>query len=200
MQTIKPGLYRRSLCFIGEGEDGMAGAEKKWIFFSLFVIFSSFFLVFFIPFKENCVFINNETNQVAAYLPLAESSFQIKYTHTIHLSDVIESYRVLQDNSLMATELEYEDFNIGMPSNAEKGERFVEKDGKYFIKDMQRKMPEFRLFIGDVEMELSLLTEHEKFDLKQTLERGTSYTVKVQRLSIFQQLKGENLSEQESAA
>ncbi|MGI2327406.1 DUF1850 domain-containing protein [Planococcus sp. YIM B11945] len=178
----------------------MASLMKKRTFYFFLGLLASFFLLMFMPLKENYVFINNENNQVAAYLPLTDLSFQIKYTHTIHLSDVIESYQVLQDNTLMATELEYEDFNIGMPSNAEKGERFVEKDGKYFIKNMQRKMPEFRLFIGDVESELSLLTNHEKFDLKKTLERGTSYTVKVQRLSIFQQLKGESLSEQESAA
>lgn len=149
-----------------------------------------------IPLKTNFVFIDNETEKIAAYIPVTDNAFQIKYTHSIHLSEVLESYKVLSDNTLMITELEYEDFNIGMPSNAGEGENFVEKDGKYFIKNMTTELPEFRLFVGDVDAGLSFLIEETEIDLKKTLTRGKSYTFRVQRLTIFELLEGVNIHEQ----
>ncbi|WP_239457136.1 DUF1850 domain-containing protein [Planococcus versutus] len=141
------------------------------------------------------MFIDNESENLAAYIPLESRLFQIIYTHSIHLSEVIESYKVTDDGELMMTELEYEDFNIGMPSNAGEGETFVEKDGKYFIKNMTRKLPEFRLFVGDVDAGLSFKTKGSRVDLKGTLERGKSYTFRVERLSLFQLRKGVRIDE-----
>ena len=148
------------------------------------------------PMKKSYVFIDNKTEKLAGFLPLEETDFQIKYIHSIHLSEVLESYKVLPDNTLKLVELEYEDFNIGMPSNAGEGETFVEKDGKYFIKNMKRELADFRLFVGDVDAGLYFLTDEKEFDLKKTLDRGNSYTFRVQRLSAFQQLKGVKLDEQ----
>ncbi|RNF38495.1 DUF1850 domain-containing protein [Planococcus salinus] len=148
-----------------------------------------------IPLKKHYVFIDSETDRLTAFAPLVDTAFQIKYTHSIHLSNVLESYRVLEDNTLMATEVEYEDFNIGMPSNAGEGERFVEKDGSYFIKNMTTELPEFRLLVGDVDAGLSFIVDGKEIDLKKTLDRGKTYTFRVQRLSFFQQLEGVNLYE-----
>ncbi|TWT28004.1 DUF1850 domain-containing protein [Planomicrobium sp. CPCC 101110] len=167
-----------------------------WILLSIFAFVLIFSAAAFAPMQKNYVFINNKSDQVAAYVPMVDTAFQIKYTHSIHLSDVLESYKTLPDNTLVATELEYEDFNVGMPSGAGDGEEFVEKDGKYFIKNMQREMPEFRLLVGDVDAGLSFLIKEKELDLKAALERGTSYTFRVQRLSFFQQLKGVNIYEQ----
>ena len=72
---------------------------------------------------------------------------------------------------------------------------FVEKDGKYFIEDMKRKLPEFRLLIGDVDAELAFLFAGKELDLKKSLERGKIYTFRAQRLSIYQQLEGVNIYE-----
>ncbi len=178
----------------------MAFLREKRIFLALIGLPILLLILAIIPLEKNYVFISNDSNKVAAYLPLSEAFFQIKYTHTIHGSDVLESYKVLEDGSLLATELEYEDFNIGMPSNAEDGEVFTKKDGKYQITNMARKMVNFRLFVGDVDAGLAFLTDNEEFDLKKVLQRGKSYTLKVKRLSIIQQLRGVELDEQESAA
>lgn len=151
--------------------------------------------LFFIPYEKHFVFIDSETNEIAARVPVIDERFKIRYTHSIHLSDVIESYRLDEEDQLMMTELEYEDFNIGMPSNAGEGERFVEKDGKYFIQDMKRKLPEFRLLVGDVDAELVFLIAGKELDLKKSLERGKIYTFRAQRLSIYQQLEGVNIYE-----
>ncbi|TAA73151.1 DUF1850 domain-containing protein [Planococcus salinarum] len=150
----------------------------------------------FIPLHRSIVFIDSGTERLAAYSLLTQPYFKIKYTHSIHLSDVIESFEVLPDNTLKMVELEYEDFNIGMPSNAGEGEIFVEEDGTYFIKNMDRRVPEFRILIGDVDAGLSLMKNGNEYDLKKTLVRGKTYTFRVQRLSFFQQLKGVNIDEQ----
>ncbi|MBT2570381.1 DUF1850 domain-containing protein [Planococcus sp. ISL-110] len=152
-------------------------------------------LITFFPFHKYYVFIDNETEETAAYVPVESPFFQLRYTHSIHLSEVIESYKVIDDDILMMTELEYEDFNIGMPSNAGEGETFVEKDGKYFIKNMTREIPEFRLFVGDVDAGLSFVTKGHEMDLKKTLERGKSYTFRVERLSLFQLREGVRIDE-----
>ncbi|SDH74193.1 hypothetical protein SAMN04487975_107137 [Planococcus glaciei] len=154
------------------------------------------FIAAWMPLNKHYVFIDNKTGNIAAHLPVNARDFQIEYTHSIHLSEVIESYKVLPDNNLRMVELEYEDFNIGMPSNAGEGETFVEKDGKYFITGMKRELPDFRIFIGDIDAGLSFKNNGRKYDLKKTLTRGESYTFKVQRLSLIQQLRGVNIDEQ----
>lgn len=178
----------------------MAVMKKKWIGLALITFLVLFVILAFVPFTKNYVFIQNETDMLEAFIPMKETDFQIKYTHTIHQSDVLESYQVMSDGVIVATELEYEDFNIGMPSNASEGEVFSEQDGKYRITHMKRRIEDFRLFIGDVDADLKFLTSSKEIDLKKTLERGKSYTIKVQRLSFIQQLKGVNLDEQEVAS
>ncbi|WP_088005643.1 DUF1850 domain-containing protein [Indiicoccus explosivorum] len=149
----------------------------------------------FIPWKESAVFISSETGKLAAYHPLEERTLKIRYTHSIHLSDVVETYEVTEDLDLRMTELEYEDFAIGMPANAGKGEVFVEKDGKYFIKNMDRVIPGFTLFIGDIDLELSLLAGRHVYNLKSVLERGESYLFRIEKLSWFDLVKGVELHE-----
>ena len=167
---------------------------QKLLLLAFFLILISS-LIAFTPYQKNYVFIDNETDKLAAYVPVESRFFQIIYTHSIHLSEVIESYKVVDGNILMMTELEYEDFNIGMPSNAGEGETFVEQDGKYFIKNMTREIPEFRLFVGDVDAGLSFSTSGQQMDLKKTLVRGKSYTFRVERLSLFQLREGVRIDE-----
>ncbi|MFK8793690.1 DUF1850 domain-containing protein [Planococcus plakortidis] len=166
---------------------------KTLLIFTILILICS--ALFFIPYKKHFVFIESETGEIAARVPVIENRFKIRYTHSIHLSDVIETYRLDEGGQLVMTELQYENFNIGMPSNAGEGERFVEKDGKYFIEDMKRKLPEFRLLVGDVDAELAFLFAGKELDLKKSLERGKIYTFRAQRLSIYQQLEGVNIYE-----
>lgn len=163
------------------------------VLIGLFLISSA---LMFIPLKQSIVFKESDNDGINVYSLLTQPQFQIKYTHSIHLSDVIESFEVLPDNTLRLVELEYEDFNIGMPSNAGEGESFIEKDGKYYIKNMDRRLPEFRILIGDVDAGLYLLKNGEEVDLKKALVRGETYTFRVQRLSFFHRIKGVNIDEQ----
>lgn len=153
--------------------------------------------VLFIPFGKCLVFYESRTSDLVAFLPLdTDEHFQIRYTHTIHLSDVIETYDVTS-NQFILQSLEYEDFAIGMPSGAEDGETFREENGKYYIENMNRKMSGFHLFVGDVDYDLALRYENREYDLKKFLKRGDSYLFKPGRLSLFQRMKGVNMHGEE---
>jgi len=148
----------------------------------------------FTPFKNGLVFFESRTTNLVAYVPLqSEQQFQIRYTHSIHLSDVIESYEVSADQFILQA-LEYEDFAIGMPSGAEEGETFRQENGKYYIENMNRSMADFTLFVGDIDEDLVLRYENQEYDLKKYLKRGESFRFEPERLSLFQLMKGVNIS------
>ena len=159
--------------------------------FSIIILLSVF-----IPYKWSFVFFEQRTTRPVAYLPLEqEKTFHIRYTHSIHLSDVIETYKVTDNHAIQLSSLEYEDFAIGMPSGAGKGEKFIEKDGKYYITNMSQVFPSFNMMVGDVDRDLALRYEENEFDLKKFLKRGETYTFQVARLSLFDQLRGVKIRE-----
>lgn len=162
----------------------------------ILVVFLSLLLMLvlaIVPTGKYIVFISNENDGLSGYIKLESNAFQIKYVHSIHLSEVIESLEVLPDDSLMMTEVEYSDFAVGMPSNANEGEEFVQEDGKYFIRNMTTPLPEYRMFIGDIDAALQLSVEGIDYDLKKILSRGTSYTLRVEQLSFLQKIQGSEL-------
>ena len=100
-------------------------------FFLLLCFFVLIPVFLFIPTKEALVFQYQNSGKVLAYIPLSEGDqFQMKYTHSIHLSDVVESYVVTKDHEIKQFELMYEDFAIGMPENASDGETFEHSEWK----------------------------------------------------------------------
>ena len=150
----------------------------------------------FIPYKWSFVFFEQRTTHPVAYLPLEnEKSFQIRYTHSIHLSDVIETYEVTNRYKIQLSSLEYGDFAIGMPSGAGKGEKFVEKEGKYYITNMSQVYPSFNLLVGDIERDLAFRYIGVEHNLKDYLTKGDTYTFQVARMSFVDQLRGERISE-----
>lgn len=94
--------------------------------------------MFFIPIKQTVVFEYQNKGKVIVFPVKENRTFKIKYTHSIHLTDVVESYTITGDGSIKLFELMYEDFAIGMPENASDGETFEQKNGKYYIKNMNR--------------------------------------------------------------
>jgi hypothetical protein len=153
-------------------------------------------LAFFTPYKKALVFEFQNTGQVLAYLPLnGEQKFQIKYTHSIHLTDVVESYQVTPNQHIQQYELMYEDFAIGMPSDAAEGEVFEISDGKYFIKNMERIFPFFDLRIGKVRANHTIIYKGKQYPLSSYIQAGTRVRVKEKTLNIVQQLRGVNILE-----
>lgn len=174
----------------------MKKKHKTVVIFLVPLIFLFITILAFIPIKQALVFKYQNTSQVLAYIPLPkEQTFKIKYTHSIHLSDVIESYRINDDGQIQQFGLEYEDFAIGMPSEAGEGELFEEIDGKYFIRNMKRTFPFIDLRIGQVRANHTLIYREHQYILSDFIEKGTWVRIKSEKLSYFQLLRGVNMNE-----
>lgn len=170
----------------------LKGRKIAWVV----IILSTIAVTFFVPYKWALVFEYENTNKLLAFFPInKDSTFQIKYTHSIHLSDVLESFKMTDSGYLQLYELEYEDFAVGMPANAENGEKFIEKDGKYHIQNMKRIFPMIDLRIGQVKANHTIIYHEKLYPLSKSIEPGTWVRVKMKQLSLFQQLKGVNILE-----
>src|SRR5699024_6210295 len=134
----------------------MRNTIKKLIYILSILVIMMF--VIFIPTQRRLVFYQELIDQIAAYLPLKkEQSFQIIFTHSIHLTDVVEKYEITNNNDILQNEIVYEEFGIGMPSNAEEGQDFEYEDGKYHIKNLNNVFPEMNIRNGKTVSEHRLL-------------------------------------------
>jgi hypothetical protein len=164
---------------------------KKFMAFGIPLLIA--FLLFF-PYKQVIAFSYQDQGELVAYLPLKnERNFQIKYTHSIHLSDVLESYR-FSDKQIIQTELAYHDFAVGMPSNAEGEEVFEEKDGTYFIKNMKRTFAFIDLRVGQVRANHRLVYDEKTYTLSDFIKPGTWIRISSESISLWEQLKGVKIS------
>lgn len=124
----------------------------------------------------------------------AEKEFQFIFTHTIHLTDVIESYKVLDSEEILLISMQYTDVAIGMPGYAEEGQTLEYENGVYTLRYDESILPNFTLHIGDVNYGLSLRYGEKNFNLKKELVRGKSYLFEVKKLSLYQKMKGVKLN------
>ncbi|MGX6443239.1 DUF1850 domain-containing protein [Neobacillus sp. K501] len=168
--------------------------RKFCLLLLIFLILISFLI--FIPLQQAIVFKPNHSTDKLAFIPIQnERQFQIKYTHSIHLSDVVESYEITENKMIQQYELMYEDFAIGMPADAAKGEIFEQVNGKYYIKNMKRVFPYFHLRIGQVRANHRVIYKNKEYPLSRVLQPGTSVKVVIKKLNFFQQWKGVNILE-----
>src|SRR5690625_3855892 len=94
----------------------------------LLLMFSLLGLSLFFPFQTSLVFYSQQNHVLRAYLPIeVDDKFQIIFTHSIHLTDVVEKYEVQADLTIKQYEMVFEEFGIGMPSNAKEGETLVSR-------------------------------------------------------------------------
>lgn len=156
-------------------------------------------LVLFVPFRTSLVFYKENTDHIQAFLPIdEEDTFLLIWTHSIHLTDVVEKYKVLENHKINQYEIVYEQFGIGMPSNAQEGETFVYKDGKYHIKGIDTVFPSFNLRNGKVVSRNRLVwgeNNENMIWLNEYFEPGAWFKVKVEDLSLWQYLKGVKIHE-----
>ena len=170
----------------------------KKLVITLIIIFIS---ILFIPlwtvfsFKET----RNE-NPEQYYIPINEKNdFQIEFTHSIHLTDVLESYRVLNSNQIRLLSMQYSDVAIGMPSYAEEGQTLLFENGIYTLHYDNAILDDFILHIGDVGSKLFLNYGGQSFNLKEELVRGRSYLFEVRKLSLFEIMRGVKLNGSEKS-
>jgi hypothetical protein len=160
------------------------------LFLSLLLIIS----LSFIPYKKAITFQFQDKQEILAYIPVGETQeFSIKYTHSIHLSDVIETYKVTSNDEIKQIELEFSDFSVGMPENASDGEVFEQKNGKYFIKNMNRIFPHFDLRTGKVRANHTVVFRKKNYSLNEYIKPGTWIRIEVINMNLYQQWKGVNI-------
>jgi len=172
----------------------MGKVIKSKSFLSLFLSMLLIICLSIIPYKKALTFQLENTGEVLVYIPLGDHpEFKIKYTHSIHLSDVIESYQINNNGEIKQFELEFSDFSIGMPENASKGEVFEQKNGKYYIKNMNRIFPYFDLRTGKVRANHTVIYGNKEYPLNEYIQPGTWVRIKVTKMNLYQQWKGVNL-------
>jgi len=168
--------------------------KKLFILFILILALSTSILL--IPIRKTLVFQFENTNKILAFIPVKNNQyFKIKYTHSIHLTDVFESYVITHDNQIKQYELEYEDTAIGMPSDSSEGEKFIMKDGKYYITNMNRIFQSFDLRIGQVRANHTVIFDGAEYPLAKYIEPGTRVRIKVKKINLLQEMEGVNILE-----
>ncbi|RIW34058.1 DUF1850 domain-containing protein [Bacillus salacetis] len=147
----------------------------------------------FVPFKQCVVLesLKHESKDVLIPLRGMEDEFSILYTHSIHLSDVLEVYEADADFNIVQTTLIYEDTAIGMPGDAAGEEVFSRtQDGKYKISNMNRVFPYVDISIGQVAANHRFIYNEKVYPLADYFEKGTLIRMSVQNQSLFQFWKG----------
>lgn len=166
------------------------------IFFILIVLG---LIIVFIPFTQSLVFYEKNTSNIEAFLPVEDQDeFQIIFTHSIHMSDVVEKYVVLENQSIQQFEIVYEEFDVGMPANAEEGEDFVYEDDKYHIKNMENLFSEIKIRNGRTVSEHRLVWGAEQeyiTDFNNYFAPGDWFTVRIDNLSLWQMIQGVRIHE-----
>ncbi|MGP4063722.1 DUF1850 domain-containing protein [Oceanobacillus sp. M65] len=165
----------------------------------LIILLALFSLLLFVPFRTALVFYKENTEEIEAFLPVQErDTFQIIFTHSIHLTDVVEKYIVMDNHDIKQYEIVYEEFGIGMPSNAQEGEKFEYKDGKYHIADLDNIFPSMNVRNGKTVSENRLVwgknDEHLVY-FNEYFEPGAWFKLKVEKLSLWQSMKGVSIHE-----
>lgn len=150
-----------------------------------------------IPLKQAYTFTETRTKdpKMTYRLLSDDSEFQIRYVHSIFLTDVLETYQVQTDSSLKFLTMRYEDVGIGLPGYAEEGETLsVTEDGIYTLTYEDKVVDSFVLYIGDVDAQLAFRYKGKETDLKAYLERGHSYEFRVKKLTLYEIMRGVNLN------
>lgn len=128
------------------------------------------------------------------YIKVADDNqFQIVFTHSIHLSDVIETYEV-KGSQIQLLSMQYSDVAIGMPAYAEVGQTLIYEDGVYTLSYEDAMLDNFNLYIGDVDHGLTFKYEAKQFNLKELLGRGNTYNLSIQTISLLDWWKGEKFT------
>ena len=148
--------------------------------------------IVFLPLQKVFAFTETRTENPVMYTILAntENEFHIRYTHSIHKSDVLEHYQYTDKNQIQLLGMEYEDLAIGMPGYAEEGQTLTQQDGHYNLKFNHKIIQDFTIYIGDLDIDLVFEYDGVEYNLKTDLQRGKSYLFEVKQISLYKQWKG----------
>jgi len=159
------------------------------------LVIAAFAAACLIPYQTAVVFEKEDSGEIIAFLPLQKKkSFDVIYTHSIHRTEVIESY-VWEKGMIRQTALTYHDPAVGMPANAEQGERLVINNGVYTISDMKRTFPFIDMRIGRVRANHRIKYSGAEHELKRYIRPGTWTRMSARKLNVLQQLRGVKIND-----
>lgn len=168
---------------------------KKVIIFLIFVLIVPT-IILKVPVKNALVFEEENSEVVLAYFEMNKNeNFIIQYTHSIHLSEVEEVYKILSGGNIKQEALVYEDYGIGMPSGAEGEEKFSIKDGKFHITNMNRVFPFLDVRVGKVVANHRLVVNGTIYELKDYLTPGSWVRIKYKKINTLERMGGVNIGE-----
>ncbi len=169
--------------------------RKRRIVFVIALCCICFGIIIFLPLQKVFAFTETRIDSPKVhYIPFAaDDAFRIRYTHSIHKSDVLEYYQCVEEKRIQMLGMEYEDLAIGMPGYAEENQTLTQRDGKYFLQFDNEVIDNFTIFIGDLDLDLVFVYKNDEYDLKKDLQRGKSYLFEVKRLSLYERWKGVRL-------
>ena len=149
----------------------------------------------FYPYRYVLSFQEPSTGKVIAYLPVSETDhFQIKFIHSVHLSEVVEEYQIKEER-IYPVQLVYEDTSIGMPADAGDGETFEMKNGKYYISNLQGFHDKINLKVGQVRANHTIVYEQQDYLLKNYVGAGRVVTISAVHQSNWKLWEGVKLRE-----
>ncbi len=170
--------------------------RKKHVPLTLVLVLLLVLTLLFLPLKQAFTFthVHAENANVHYILLEEEQTFQIRYVHSIHLTNVIETYEVTANDEIRFVSMEYEDVAIGLPGYAEEGETLTVKDGLYTLTYDDKVIDSFTMIVGDVDADLAFRYKEVEIDLKQHLKRGESYEFAIKKISFFDRVRGEKMN------
>lgn len=171
--------------------------KNKKIVVSVCLVIFLFLTTFFLPVKQALSFTETRTDNARMYYVLMDeqNEFKIRYVHSIHLTDVLESYEVTASGKIRMLSMTYENLAVGLPGDAGEGETLTLNNGLYTLTYDDKVIDSFTMRIGKVAADLTFRYGGNEIDLKERLEKGKSYEFKTMKLTIYQLLKGENLND-----
>ncbi|WP_392456327.1 DUF1850 domain-containing protein [Chryseomicrobium aureum] len=152
-------------------------------------------VILFIPSQDVLVFTETRTTKPSVhYISLSdEQEFAMTFTHSIHLSDVTETYTITQDGRFQFLQMIYEDLAVGMPGDAEENQTFEFVDGKWVLTSEDTYTDSFTLYNSSIHKKLEVRYDNTIYDLKTELPTGRSYRIEAIELSIADVWKGEKI-------
>lgn len=173
----------------------LARKKIKYIIICGVIFVIGIIIALFYPYRYVLYFQDPYSKELLAYLPIEEEDqFQIKYTHSVHLSDVYEEYKI-KEEILYPLELIYEDTAVGMPANAGEGETFEMKDGKYYISNLQGRYETITLAVGQVRANHTIIYQGQSYELKKYVGAGKIVTIAADRITNWKLLEGAEMNE-----
>ena len=160
------------------------------VLFGLFIVIIIIIILFFLPAYtlEFRSFSNGELYFIQRVKP--DDKFTLKYKHSVELSPVWEIFIIDKDYQIVLIETDFLDHGAGLPYTAFENEIFVDEDGKFKIKNMNRIMPSPIYYMVGTIYENTLYFKNKEINFS-LLVGDKILTIEIDRNNIFNYFRRE---------